>query len=272
MDATIDETVSVPSVIRKAKRIAQKFNQSPQMWNLLNQELHAEEYEEKSLIQSVVTRWNSLYAMLQRLYDLRQPVTLVLSKNSNTMSLLLSEDEVNVIEDILLVLKPFLEITEIMSSEQVPTISLIIPYTTSLLRELTSVNLNTESGKLFGQCLLKRAKKRLLTYEEHTVARYCSLFTFLNSYVVHSFSSYCSYIYVLFNSLATVLDPRFKEEAFFTYSNFTQAADLVGQRLLKKLPHFYLHLSCTYRIFVNIVVIVLFLYTQLLLYTLSFIL
>ena len=162
--------VNIPSVVKRVKRIAQLFNQSAKIASQLRLELKSRKIPESSLIQEVSTRWNSAYAMLERYYKLADAVCVVLVK-AGRAELVLRNEELEIIPDILQCLQPFLEITKVVGQEHEPTISLIVPYITSLIKELSVMKVKTPIGRSFAACLLAQTKQRLLTYEEKTVAR-----------------------------------------------------------------------------------------------------
>lgn len=85
--------------------------------------------------------------------------------------LLCTEEELAVVPDILNLLKHFLDITLVMSKENILTINLIVPYT-GLIQLLEIATPITEVGKEFCKALLGKAQKRLLYYEETSIARY----------------------------------------------------------------------------------------------------
>lgn len=172
--------VTVAGIIQKAKLISKKFNQSPLLSNALRKELSKQNKSYESLITAVVTRWNSLFFMLERLLDAWDAVSLVLTRKKHH-DLLLSEEELAVIPDVLILLDHFSVITNVMSQENVVTISSIVPYVTGLLKELEKLSglseklpeipLKTVVGKNFSKCLYSQAKRRLLSYEESSIAR-----------------------------------------------------------------------------------------------------
>lgn len=75
------------------------------------------------LVQDVSTHWNSTYLMLTRILALKRSVQLYLSENEVVK---ISSDEFQLIDKITNLLKPFFELTQIMSSE-VTSLSTVIP-------------------------------------------------------------------------------------------------------------------------------------------------
>lgn len=78
------------------------------------------------LKQDIRTRWNSTFFMLQRLIQLKEPLTIVMISLKEAPGNLESQ-EWSVIEDMIPLLRPFNNLTVELSAEQYPTISKVIP-------------------------------------------------------------------------------------------------------------------------------------------------
>jgi len=76
--------------------------------------------------QDVCTRWNSTLFMLERLVQLKEPLTIA-TISLTEAPIFLNHDEWNTIQDIIPLLKPFNNLTVELSAEQYPTISKVIP-------------------------------------------------------------------------------------------------------------------------------------------------
>lgn len=87
-------------------------------------------------VQDVSTRWNSSLMMLERLLVFKVPMTVALASLTNAEKNLEAEEWV-VVEDAIQVLKPMLSMTEKLSGELYPTMSLIVPLTRGLQRAIT---------------------------------------------------------------------------------------------------------------------------------------
>lgn len=78
------------------------------------------------LKQDICTRWNSTLVMMERLLQLKEPITIVIMALKEAPPNL-SSDEWDVVEDCIPLLKPFHSITVELSAEEYPTISKVIP-------------------------------------------------------------------------------------------------------------------------------------------------
>lgn len=88
-----------------------------------------------ALIQDISTRWNSELSMLERLLELRVPITVTLASLENAARNL-DLEEWTVVQEVIPVLKPLLLMTEKLSGELYPTMSLIVPLIRGLQKSL----------------------------------------------------------------------------------------------------------------------------------------
>lgn len=77
------------------------------------------------LKQDVSTRWNSTLIMMERILQVKEPLTL--AALSIGYSKIPSQDQWVIIEDLVLLLKPFEQLTTQISYENKPTIGSVIP-------------------------------------------------------------------------------------------------------------------------------------------------
>ena len=94
------------------------------------------------VIQDVPTRWNSQFYMVRRLVALRVHVTAVLSqsKDKNHRNLALSGNQWSIAEDLVAVLCHLETATTVLSGEQYPTLSLLLPMVIGLRKQLDPVD------------------------------------------------------------------------------------------------------------------------------------
>lgn len=119
------------------------------------------------LIQHVKTRWNSVYYMVERIVEQRQAVINVLQNRSITsrsqaLSFELNESDWDLLEALVAILKPFTLTTAIMSSENSPTISIVLPIVQSLLDNFLNPNDNFDLDEIntFKEIVSEQLKSR----------------------------------------------------------------------------------------------------------------
>ncbi|XP_073332449.1 E3 SUMO-protein ligase ZBED1-like [Pagrus major] len=129
--------LSVPRISRllgRIRRIVNFFHRSPTATAVLAAKqklLLGPDINEHKLIVDVTTRWNSSLDMLQRYLDLQPAVAAALlspevRRNAREIDTLDNLD-IRDAEDIMKLLKPLKTVTTVLSDEQNPTVSLIVP-------------------------------------------------------------------------------------------------------------------------------------------------
>ena len=115
------------TALGKVKKIVEHFNRS----RLDNEELRAKQKQldrpSHSLVQDVVTRWNSTLNMISRLREQQAAIAGVLHGKRDLHYLELSPHEWHTLEDLVKLLEPFKNATEIMSGQKYPTLSCLGP-------------------------------------------------------------------------------------------------------------------------------------------------
>jgi hypothetical protein len=112
------------------RKVVGHFNHSPKATQLLEEAIIYQEKTQnkvlpKRLIQDVETRWNSFYLCLERLLLLKSPLQHYWLDHSETPQL--NESHWLIIEDLVPFLKIFYNITVFASSQQYPSLSLVLP-------------------------------------------------------------------------------------------------------------------------------------------------
>lgn len=113
-----DEYKGFSNVLKQARKINSKVNSSTKATERLIQLCG------KKLLKECRTRWSSTYLLLQRLIELREPLTVVLRELEWDD---LAASEWRILMLIWSLLQPFAEFTTLVSGENFTTISSIIP-------------------------------------------------------------------------------------------------------------------------------------------------
>jgi len=201
-DALFTQT-SVENLVKKARKIVSRFKHSEQACRKLADCQKSCFVPEHKLLQDVETRWNSTYLMLERLGEQRKAVTLYCVEEGTIDTLSASDWELA--ERIVKVLKPFYEATVEISSDQT-CLSVMVPMVTMLLGKVQARPEPTDRGLQQLKAALRDAIQRRFAFARTTPA------------IV----------------VATLLDPRFKDEYFNSQekssamaeiTNFLQSAD-----------------------------------------------
>jgi len=126
-EAERDETGGLKNILKKCRNIVAFFKRS-EVGNRILVEKQKQLGINKVLKvkQDVRTRWNSTLIMLERLVQLKEPLTIVIISLTEA-PIFLDHDEWNIVEDIIPLLRPFNCLTVELSAEQYPTISKVIP-------------------------------------------------------------------------------------------------------------------------------------------------
>ena len=153
LQLAVNDGMKLPAISKAtaaARRLVGHFNHSAQATKALKdaqlQQLGADDAGKETcpltLAQDVATRWNSTFLMMQRLLQLRVPVYAVIfgphTKNSDRMSLDVSDSYWATMEAICPVLEPLAEATELLATESSPTLSSVHVLLKSLWEALNS--------------------------------------------------------------------------------------------------------------------------------------
>ncbi|XP_047038385.1 zinc finger BED domain-containing protein 4-like [Helicoverpa zea] len=171
---------NLQQTITKVKNIVSFYKRSPLATEkfVKYQVQQSEAKTAKKLTQSVETRWNSDFHMLQRFLELREAVTATLPL-SNFKGTYLEDNDWKIIQDLQCVLKPFDEVSTRMSGEKYLTGGEVIPITQCLLQTLETLELRElhDVVKLVLKKLKKETSERFRNLE---FSRTLALSTFLD--------------------------------------------------------------------------------------------
>lgn len=186
VDAALTKDAPVLEIANQVKSIVTYFKQSVNAMDELRAEQQSQKKEREvlTLIQSVSTRWNSCLDMLERFNKLSAIVAKILSGRRNAPDMLTSS-QLNVIRELITLLKPFKQATEDISGDHYVSASLAIPITNLLAQGLEHEKPSTILGIAVKTSLLEGVTTRLRPLEEN-----------------------------VYLAKATILDPRFKRIHF----------------------------------------------------------
>lgn len=128
-----NDTEKIKLVIDKVKAIVSYFKQSVAAADELRKAQPAENI--LKLIQSVPTRWNSKFYMLERFLKLYECIAPILLKNPKSPAIIDASD-LEVIKEVLTVLSPIEAVSKEMCGENYLTSSKIIPVVNCLIKRI----------------------------------------------------------------------------------------------------------------------------------------
>ncbi|XP_015788343.1 zinc finger BED domain-containing protein 1-like [Tetranychus urticae] len=196
----IEKSNSFSSIVDKVKAIVTFIKHSSTASQILAQ-AQTDEVQKLKLKQAVVTRWNSIYLMLERFVKLNVHVYAILTQFSRAPGMV-NQTEITAIVEALELLKPFYEATEELSSDTKTTISKIIPMVNLIDKRLSSFDCSSEITRKLKQELLKAFNNRFGNIESSKL-----------------------------HAMATILDPRFKRNDFQSIIKATEAVNLINREL-----------------------------------------
>jgi zinc finger BED domain-containing protein 1 (E3 SUMO-protein ligase ZBED1) len=175
----------VQGTIDKAKEVVTFSRRSTLVLDRLRERQVQNGDKPKKLMQDVQTRWNSEYVMLERFTEIWKDLRPILFDFAKAPAGPNHDDDMPVIADVLILLKPFYEATIDISGETYVTISIVIPLVHCIRQNIKS----SKPGTSLGKCLKLKIMDNLL-------------FRFA---AIENTPLY---------SIPTMLDPRFKNKLF----------------------------------------------------------
>ena len=134
---SITRTSDISDLQKQCKDIVSHFHRSAKSTTKLREVQKQLSLPEHKLKQDVVTRWNSTYAMFERIHEQFEAITTTLCLVSQNQLCLTAEDKL-LLSCSLEVLKPFLEATENISGDKYVSTPMIIPLIRLLQQSMLS--------------------------------------------------------------------------------------------------------------------------------------
>ncbi|KAJ8933315.1 hypothetical protein NQ318_017871 [Aromia moschata] len=148
------------ALLKKCRSLVGHFKHSVHGTNKLKEVQQQLNMPVLKVIQDVPTRWNSCYIMLQRLFDIKDALSVTVTNLSATIAFLGSDDWI-LLKECLAILKPAFDLTNIFSAEKYVTMSMIIPLIRGLQVTLKNVSVQTPTGEILKVRLLEAVHRRL---------------------------------------------------------------------------------------------------------------
>ena len=154
----LDSSTRIRVVLARCRRLVGHFKHSTTASEVLVDKQVAlnKNRQPVTVVQDVSTRWNSTFYMVCRLQELRTPLTVVLSdasltKKKDDRDLLLKDDDWNLVDDLVMILKEYEDATTVVGGESYLTLSLLLPITTHLYD--TTARYARKAGTVAGKAL-----------------------------------------------------------------------------------------------------------------------
>ena len=128
LQLAVDKVLHQPDVSKAlawCRHLVSHFNQSSKSSYILKEKQADLKYKELALIQSVATRWNSSYYMVERIISQQQPLCVALLELRKG-DLMPSDDEIKTLESFLEVMKPLVMMTEAIGGVTITSVRPLI--------------------------------------------------------------------------------------------------------------------------------------------------
>ncbi|XP_028161108.1 zinc finger BED domain-containing protein 4-like [Ostrinia furnacalis] len=163
-------SAELTALIEKVKAIVGYFKRSTKAWEKLKKFQIQADKSVKRPLQSVCTRWNSLFYMLERMLEIKEEVNSALS-NLDSTALSLSQIEWEICEHVCHILRPCEEVTKEISGQKYVAGSMVIPITTGLISCLENLDsrLYHPTAQCLQQDLISKLKKRFVNLDKSRI-------------------------------------------------------------------------------------------------------
>ena len=200
----------VHTAVSRCARLVSYFRKSSRATHILTEKQEALGVKKHKLLQDVETRWNSTFDMVSRVIEQQAPICATLL-DQKRMDLLPKDSEFKLLEELIVVLKPFKDVTEQMSAQKYVTISAVRPLLHYLLNDVLKLS-DEDSSESIAIIRMKSEMSKNLGSRYQT-----------------------SVVLDLLN-LACFTDPRFKTMPFLDEEETKQLQEDVLEQLMQQDP------------------------------------
>ncbi|KAJ8935700.1 hypothetical protein NQ314_012677 [Rhamnusium bicolor] len=138
----------IQDTLSKVSKIVSHFRKSANAKNKLDIVQRQQGKEPKKLVKDVPTRWNSTYLMQNRFLELEEAIRTTLALIDGESLPVIPTEEWKFMKELVIVLKLFYDVMELMSAEKYVTLSLVIIVTNSLENVYSEMWDSSEFGNL----------------------------------------------------------------------------------------------------------------------------
>ena len=161
------KSATIARVSAAGRRMVTHFHHSALATNALLDEQKRRNPGKKTvhLVQDVVTRWNSTYLMMKRIQDLKLSLFSVLlddtiTKPADRKMLDMTDRDWAVMDDVIPILEPLAEATELLTKEDMPTSSCVFLLLASLLESMEANELDSTTAKALKKNISDSLRRR----------------------------------------------------------------------------------------------------------------
>lgn len=199
----IKEATGLNELLTKVKDIVSFFKRSVTASDILKKKTPLK------LIQSVPTRWNSTFFMLERFLKISEfinEVIFYLNANGKEAPSMIDPSEMTILREVAEILQPWSDLTSELSAEKNVTASKIIPFIFCINKFIEKFKTTTQIGSNLLKCFKDSAHIRLNKSEQNHML-----------------------------AILTILDPRFKTDNFGSALNVAKAISHIKTEMTRLL-------------------------------------
>ncbi|XP_055550267.1 zinc finger BED domain-containing protein 4-like [Wyeomyia smithii] len=155
---TISKVRGIVCYVKNSVNVSDRFR-------MIQSNNNVSEGNTKKLILDVKTRWNSTYYMIERFLEMRKVLIELLIDDTASPSMP-SSAEVEILRQLVTLLRPFEFLTKELSGDKYVTLSKIIPMINCLFLQISSFKCDVSEILSVKECFLKELKKRFGQIEQ----------------------------------------------------------------------------------------------------------